>query len=149
MQELSVGTQYWKDPDLLLVPEMKIENLKDFEDNMANQIMVISPYWHQKTWVFDDPAVDLVKEPFVSGVPEMIDDLVAEIPNARDGFRLLFSASPFPGYQRQLTWVREEMDGNWYHDEQTESDGWLCPAMFRYFDESPPELFVKAEAKTS
>ena len=62
---------------------------------MANQILVIAPYWLDsvETWVFDDDAVDLVQEPFVSGVPEMIDELVADIPKARKGFRLLFSAS--------------------------------------------------------
>ena len=116
---------------------------------MPNQIMVIAPYWHAGTWVFDDSDVDLVKEPFVSGVPEMIDDLVSDIPNARQGFRLLFSASPFPGYQRKVTWVREEMDGHWYFDEVTDSEGWLCPAMFKYFDEAPAELFVRAESQSS
>lgn len=67
---------------------------------MANQILAIAPYSLDdiETWVFDDPAVDLVQEPFVSGVPEMMDHLVADIPDARNGFRLLFSASPFPGY---------------------------------------------------
>lgn len=64
---------------------------------MANQIVVIAPYWVEEfgAWVFDDPRVGLVQEPFVSGVPEMIDFLVKDIPNARSGFRLLFSASPF------------------------------------------------------
>ena len=114
---------------------------------MPNQIMVISPYWYLGTWVFDDPAVDLVKEPFVSGVPEMIDDLVADIPDARDGFRLLFSADPFPGYQRKLTWVRQEFNGHWYHNDSINLEGWLCPAMFNYFAEAPAELFVKAESK--
>jgi hypothetical protein len=71
---------------------------------VANQIRVIAPYWLDsvQTWVFDDPVAGLVQEPFVSGVPEMIDDLVAEIPQARQGFRLLFSAQPFPGFQRKL-----------------------------------------------
>ncbi len=65
---------------------------------MSNQIMVIAPYWLEAagTWVFDDPATDLKQEPFVEGIPEMMDDLVADIPNARSGFRLLFSAAPFP-----------------------------------------------------
>ena len=54
---------------------------------MKNQIQVIAPYWLHGTWLFDDPATDLVQEPFVSGVPEMIDDLVADIPDARQGFR--------------------------------------------------------------
>ena len=43
---------------------------------MSNQIQVISPYWHAGTWVFDDPATGLVQEPFVAGVPDMINDLV-------------------------------------------------------------------------
>ena len=85
---------------------------------MANQIQVISPYWLHGTWVFDDSQAGLVQEPFVSGVPEMIDDLVADIPNARNGFRLLFSTAPFPGFQRRLEWVREEMGGNWYRADQ-------------------------------
>ena len=54
---------------------------------MANALMVIQPYWFSGTWVFDDPATGLVREPFVAGVPEMIDRLVEQIPNARRGFR--------------------------------------------------------------
>jgi hypothetical protein len=41
-----------------------------------NAIMVIAPYRHEGTWVFDDPSAGLVKEPFVAGIPEMIDILV-------------------------------------------------------------------------
>ena len=116
---------------------------------MANQILVIAPYWLEEvgTWVFDDPAAGLAQEPFVSGVPEMIDHLVKNIPNARSGFRLLFSASPFPGYQKRVTWKREETGGNWYASEDPPMEGWLCPALFRYFDQAPAELYVKAEPK--
>jgi hypothetical protein len=113
---------------------------------MPNQIMVIVPYWEAGTWVFDDPATDLVKEPFVAGVPEMIDDLVRDIAKARKGFRLLFSASPFPGYQRKLDRVRQEFEGWWYATDDPPMEGWLCPALFRYFDEAPGEIYVKAEA---
>ena len=66
---------------------------------MANAIHVIVPYRHASTWVFDDPRVGLSQEPFVSGIPEMIDTMVANIPNAEKGFRLLFASEPFPGYQ--------------------------------------------------
>jgi hypothetical protein len=38
------------------------------------------------------------------------------------------------------------MGGNWYQADQPPSEGWLCPALFRYFDSAPAELFVKAEA---
>ncbi len=114
---------------------------------MANQMMVISPYWADGMWVFDDSAVGLVKEPFVLGVPEMIDDLVKDIPDAGNGFKLLFSPSPFPGYQKELTWLREEVGGNWYSQKDPPMEGWLCPAMFRYFDEAPKKIYVRAEPK--
>lgn len=116
---------------------------------MANQIMVIAPYWLEDagTWVFDDPATDLKQEPFVEGIPEMIDDLVAGIPKARQGFRLLFSAAPFPGWQRKLTRLRQDLGGWWYASDEPEAEGWLCPALFRYFDEAPTEIYVKAEAR--
>ncbi|MBA7477313.1 hypothetical protein ES703_77065 [subsurface metagenome] len=112
---------------------------------MANAIMVIAPYWYQGTWVFDDESVGLSKEPFVAGVPEMIDNLVKAIPNARSGFRLIFSSAPFPGYQRELTWVREEYDGNWYKVGSQQMEGWLCPALLRYFDKAPEKLYVKVK----
>ena len=112
---------------------------------MTNAIMVIAPYWYQGTWVFDDESVGLNKEPFVGGVPEMIDNLVNSIPNAKSGFRLIFSSAPLPSYQRELTWVREEYDGNWYKVEGQQMEGWLCPALLRYFDKAPEKLYVKAE----
>ena len=58
---------------------------------MVNILMVIEPYWHEGNWVFDDKAKGLEKEPFVAGIPDMIDDLVKDIPDARRGFNLLFS----------------------------------------------------------
>jgi hypothetical protein len=39
----------------------------------------------------------------------MIDELVREIPNAQQGFVMLFSVTPFPGHQKRLTWVREDI----------------------------------------
>ena len=113
---------------------------------MTNVLMVIQPYWYQGTWVFDDASVDLDKEPFVQGIPEMIDELVKDLPNARSGFVLLFSAAPFAGYQLELTWVREEYGGNWYRAKDQAAEGWLCPALFRYFDFAPQSLYIRAEA---
>ena len=114
---------------------------------MSNQINVIAPYWldSARTWVFDDDRVGLFQEPFVSGIPEMIDNEVRDIPNARAGFRLRFSVEPFPGFQRKLTWTREEMGGQWYAADEPPMEGWLCPALLRYFDRAPAALYVKAE----
>lgn len=77
----------------------------------------------------------------------MIDRLVAQIPNAEMGFRLLFSATPFPGHTFKLVWRREEYGGNWYYSPELDMEGWLCPALFRYFEKAPPELYGRAEAK--
>jgi len=59
----------------------------------------------------------------------MIDQLVASIPEAERGFRLLFSATPFPGHTVKLEWRREESGGNWYYCPQFDIEGWLCPAL--------------------
>ncbi len=112
---------------------------------MANTLMVIAPYWYEGTWVFDDKAAGLNKEPFVAGIPEMIDDLVKAIPNARMGFRLLFSSIPFPGYQIELSRVKEEYDGYWYRVKDKSSEGWLCPALLKYFKTAPEKVYAKAE----
>jgi hypothetical protein len=111
---------------------------------MPNAILVIAPYWHAGTWVFDDPDRGLVKEPFVSGIPEMITEMTRHIPDARNGFRLLFSATPFPGHQAVFTKHRSEFGGTWYRSDAG-AEGWLCPALFKYFDDAPPKLYAKAE----
>jgi hypothetical protein len=50
--------------------------------NAVNAINVISPYKHHGVWVFDDPRVGLVQEPFVAGVDTWVDRVVADIPDA-------------------------------------------------------------------
>jgi hypothetical protein len=114
---------------------------------MNNALFVIAPYKYEGMWVFDDPAVGLNKEPFVSGIDTMIDRAVVDIPNADKGFTLIFSPDPFPGYTVKLEWRRTEYGGNWYFCPQFGIEGWLCPALFRYFKEAPPELYGKAEPK--
>jgi hypothetical protein len=111
-----------------------------------NAIMVIQPYKYAGTWVFDDPAVGLQREPFVAGVPEMIDELVEDIPDAEEGFRLTFSTRPFPSHTHTLTWRRAEEGGNWYYCEELEKEGWLCPGLFKYYREAPEQFYVRADA---
>jgi hypothetical protein len=113
---------------------------------MSNAMMIIHPYRDRGDWVFDDEQAGLVREPFVFGMPEIINRFVADIPNAKHGFKLIFSASPFPGYQAKLAWVREEYEGNWYRWDGSEMEGWLCPALFKYFESAPSEIYCRAEA---
>lgn len=107
-----------------------------------NAINVIAPYKYLGMWVFDDARVGLVQEPFVSGADTMIDWVVRDLPDAENGFTLIFSASAFPGAQLTLEWRRAEADGNWYYAPGLDAEGWLCPALLRYFPSPPPLLHV-------
>ena len=114
-----------------------------------NQILVIFPYWWNNTWVFDDEATGLVREPFVAGIPEMITEMVKGIPDARKGFRCLFSAEKFPGSQLELKRIEgsePSYGGTWYQKVGTKEEGWLCPALFKYFTSAPPRLYARGEA---
>ena len=113
---------------------------------MANAICVIAPYKHHGMWVFDDPRVGLVQEPFVAGADEMIDQVVADIPDAKRGFTMLFSDRPFPGHQYELELRRPEHSGNWYYSRQLDMEGWLCPALFHYFPAAPQCIYVQVKA---
>ena len=109
-----------------------------------NAINVIAPYKHHGMWVFDDPRVGLNQEPFVAGADAMIDRVVADIPNADKGFTLIFSATPFPGHQYKLDWVRADEDGgNWYRSADLDMEGWLCPgsrAVLAMSDDRPASV---------
>lgn len=122
-----------------------------------NSIFIISPYVWNSTWVFDDPAVGLTHEALVEGVPEIIERLTAEkgIKNPENGFVLYFAKTPFPNYDLEVSWVREELGGNWYavdpkawkqqKENDTVMEGWLCPALFHYFEEAPQKMYIRAE----
>ena len=116
---------------------------------MNNRLFVIEPYKRNGTWMFDDERVGLRGEPFVAGMPEIIETILhnEKIQQAEDGFVLVFSAYPFPGAKVELRRLREDVGGNWYAWTQTGMEGWLCPALFHYFATAPEQLFVQAKAK--
>lgn len=121
---------------------------------MSNSILVLTPYLFNGIWVFDDPRTDLVREAFVAGIPEIFDALHKEhqIKNPKDGFNLLFSETPFPGYQLKADWLEEgtaEFGGNWYRailPDGKVQDGWLCPALYKYFSVAPKVLYIRVES---
>lgn len=108
--------------------------------------MMLTPYKINGVWMFDDLSVGLSREPFVMGVGEILDKMTEHIPDAANGFNLFFSALAFPMYQGVLVWIGEEYGGNWYHWGKYSMEGWLCPALFKYFEQAPDELFFQAEA---
>jgi hypothetical protein len=114
-----------------------------------NAINAIHPYKHEGLWVFDDARVGLVQEPFVSGADDIIDRMVHDIPSAEAGFTVLFSATPFPGSQATLEWRRKDLGGNWYYSPDLGIEGWLCPALFRYFEAAPARIYAQFKPKAA
>jgi len=112
-----------------------------------NSLLIIAPYQHAGVWVFDDPKVGLRQEPFVSGADHIMDLLSADIPDASAGFTLIFAAQPFPGYQAHFVRGRTEHGGTWYSWPEKKVEGWLCPALFKYFPTAPAEIYVQARPK--
>jgi uncharacterized protein DUF6717 len=110
-------------------------------------IHAIEPFRYHGLWVFSDPAVELLLEPFVSGADNMIDSLVRDIPGVDEGFVLLFSAAPFPGHQVHLQWQRSQSGGNWYYSRELRQDGWLSPALLKYYHAPPPDIYVQAKPR--
>ena len=113
---------------------------------MTNAIMIIKPYKYAGMWVFDDENTGLVREPFVSGADDIIDLMVEQIEGSEAGFALTFSELPFPGHDLELIRQHEEGGGWWYHSPVLDMDGWLCPALFLYYDEAPMRLYASFDS---
>jgi hypothetical protein len=98
-------------------------------------------------WVFDDPRHGLVQEAFISGADVIIDRAVAHIPNADNGFLLIFASIPFPGHEFHIEWRRSDSEGDWYYSPDFELEGWLCPALMKYFGAPPRQIFFQVKPK--
>jgi hypothetical protein len=112
-----------------------------------NSVLVIHPYKYEGVWVFDDPKVGLVQEPFIAGADVILDRMTENIPNAAAGVTVLFSAEPFPGAEFELLLRREESGGNWYFSPSFGLEGWLCPALFKYFESAPKRIYAQVKPK--
>jgi hypothetical protein len=110
-----------------------------------NSIHVIHPYWDGPALVFDDESVGLRGEPFVAGADKALELLAATVPGCEESFSLTFSDDPFPGYQLHAEWQSKEYGGNWYlwKSEGICIEGWLCPALLKYFEAAPSSIYVQ------
>ena len=114
-----------------------------------NSIMTLKPYCKDGVWQFDDESKGLKGEAFIAGIDTIIEMMTADIPNAEDGFTLVFSPGEFPDHQARLDWIEADMGGNWYALKSEKEDfamkGWLCPALYKYFDVAPKQLYFSAQ----
>ena len=112
-------------------------------------------------WAFDDEAVGLVREPFVAGMPEIITSIYKQehekdpvIPatlrsEPEEYLVLTFSSHRFPGHSHAFSREHEEAGGWWYRHVESGNSGWLCPAMFKYFEEAPEFIYLDASTLLS
>ena len=108
-----------------------------------NDLNVIYPYNINGSWVFDDEAKGLNREPFVGGTDCIIDKATKGLQMPGLKFKMLFSMIPFPNHQYCLDWVREGEGGNYYFSSDFNQEGWLCPSLLRYFETPPSKIYVQ------
>lgn len=116
-------------------------------------MMTIETYRHAGTWCFTDEKRGLVHEPFVLGIPEIIDFMIEKLP-AKDKtgtYRILFSSAMFPNCKTRLKKEQHEYGGAWYNlqtEQNKEFRGWLCPATLKFFADFPNEIFFHLEPRS-
>jgi hypothetical protein len=112
---------------------------------MSNAMLCIEIYKFNGTWCFTDKDRELLHEPFVLGIPEIINKALEDQNMYEDNknYRILFAAREFPACHGVLMRQNEEMGGAWYScNAQT---GWLCPATLKFFDDFPESIYFKLE----
>lgn len=110
-----------------------------------NSIYIIEPYRKYGTWIFDDSVRNLVEEPFVFGMPQIIDRIVNDDRCQR--CRFTFSETELPEYDLVLNKMKGKPDiiGAWYESAQLKMSGWLCPVLGLYFKTPPDNIYIKLE----
>jgi hypothetical protein len=110
-----------------------------------NVIFIIEPYRKYGTWVFDDAKRGLIEEPFVFGMPQIIDKVVKDEECRR--CRFIFSDREMPEYDLVLNKMvgRPDTIGAWYESPQLKMNGWLCPALNLYYRVPPESIYIKIE----
>lgn len=111
----------------------------------SNALITLFPFKCKGVWLFNDKAVGLQNEAFILGIDDMINRLTRFVPNAENGFRLTISSNPFPNYMIVLERREKASRGRWYYCPHYKMDGWLCPALFRYFWTSPKRIYARAD----
>ncbi len=112
-------------------------------------VFVIAPYLDETgTSVFDDAERELAREPFVSGIPEIIEFALNQAGHkSARRFKACFSDSAFLECTHELTRIYEEAGGHWYNLRGTELRGWLCPALLRYYSIAPENIFIRLKVE--
>ena len=125
-----------------------------FSLKSSNSIHTMHVYRHHNIWVFDNPSVGLVKEPFVAGADEVFDYIAKahcglDTPEDNLYMDILFASTDFPGRQLWAGWVGSSVGGNDYKVLNSDfaplinHNLWLCPALLKYYRKAPMDIYMK------
>ena len=125
---------------------------KEHENPCILSLYVFKDYRYR--WVFDDPAKNIYREPFVAGMDLVIDHLTKDIPNADyKGIMLHFQEGvgsdqhPFVVLSHASAIHHTKLgQSNWYYcQELVPLRAWICPMLYKYIDHTPQILCIWAE----
>jgi hypothetical protein len=113
----------------------------------GNAMMHLNLYKTGTTWQFDDATFNIVAEPFVLGMSEIISSYFNK---NKKKCKAIFSLEHFPGCDT-LTLDQEDAGGGWYTVTDTNNPkalgmkGWLCPVTRVYLHNIPVKIYYKLE----
>lgn len=112
---------------------------------MSNVIQILELRRVASTWVFDDRSKGIKNEPFVAGVPTVIDQILLRKQITDSSVMALFSGEDFPGTDVALEFEKLDKNGAWY--QLNGMRGWFCPCFWNYFDKKDPpkKLYISLE----
>lgn len=123
---------------------MKKHNITSIDSlDKIDAVQVIHPYFDDimQSWVFDDKDKGLEKEALIEGIDLLLDRASPD----RKPLSVAFSNKSFGRcYDHILDFVTgDRIKGCIYMDRTTGLNGWLCPSLFKYFDEAPKTIYIK------
>ena len=135
-----------------MIKKIKSALLKFKPHKPDNSIFTMRVYQDEGSWVFDNPAVGLFKEPFVAGADEIFDEVVRVrglLDKDRARVDIVFSDEPFPSWELMAEHLGPSMGGNDYsiiaseYEMLEDHDFWLCPALLKYYSVPPERIYMR------
>jgi hypothetical protein len=121
---------------------------------MNNSMLALQLYRDAGTWCFTDESRNLTNEPFVLGIPAIIDKVIQDNEIDPHNPTVIFSENEFPQCQGYLAYEIFEQGGVWYSLQELHKPykhpggtlrGWLCPATLKFFPCHPKRIYFKLE----
>lgn len=106
-----------------------------------NQVNVLYPYRTKGgIWCFDDKDLEIVAEPFVGEINDIIDYFA----KGRENLAVYISKGILPNETLVLN-KKEELGQGMYECTTIGVTGWLCPCLLNYFPDYVDEIHVRIE----